>query len=377
MPLSRVPRPPDLTRVRAVLGATPRNEQPDGDSSGVASGVAAVVPAIVPDPDAASSDRGWVPDAPALSLAAQRGRSDHRSRVRKRVVADLEDVEDPGGREGGEAIAGGEGDLGGDLGLLDAQLRRARRPGLLTMPEELRAGRIHVSSAAIVAMLALIVAVGCAFLLRILWAERAAQAPPVAPGVVSTRGADRPSAAAPPGGVTITTGTESTDAGAGAVAASQLVVHVVGQVLRPGLVRLKGGARVADAIEAAGGATKAADLSGLNLARPVVDGEQVVVPKPGEVPVPVGGLGAGPGGAGGAVGGSGGSAGAGGAAGLVNLNTAGLAEFDTLPGVGPVLAQRILDWRTEHGRFSSVDELREVSGIGDTLLGRLRTKVTV
>ncbi|MEO7132511.1 MAG: ComEA family DNA-binding protein, partial [Dermatophilaceae bacterium] len=70
-------------------------------------------------------------------------------------------------------------------------------------------------------------------------------------------------------------------------------------------------------------------------------------------------------------------AGAGGAAGLVNLNTAGLAEFDTLPGVGPVLAQRILDWRTEHGRFSSVDELREVSGIGDTLLGRLRTKVTV
>jgi competence protein ComEA len=152
-----------------------------------------------------------------------------------------------------------------------------------------------------------------------------------------------------------------------------LVVHVVGQVAKPGLVRLKAGARVADAIESAGGATRAADLEAMNLARALVDGEQVFVPKPGEQPPAV----AGPQVPGGSTAGDGSGSVGGSATGSVNLNTADLNALDSLPGVGPVLAQRIVDWRTEHGRFTSVEELGEVSGIGDKLLSQLRPKVTV
>ena len=136
-----------------------------------------------------------------------------------------------------------------------------------------------------------------------------------------------------------------------------------GQVAHPGLVPLPAGARVADAIRAAGGALQTADLAGVNLARILVDAEQVVVPKPGEwVPSSSGGAPTG--------GGSG-------SGGLVNLNAATLSDLDGLPGIGPVLAQRILDWRTEHQRFSSIDELGEVPGIGPKLLAQLRSKVRV
>lgn len=158
-----------------------------------------------------------------------------------------------------------------------------------------------------------------------------------------------------------------------ATAAAEVVVHVVGRVRRPGVVRLPFGSRVQQAVAAAGGALGSADLSQVNLARPLVDGEQVVVPRPGEVTAPVGaGSGAGsvPGGQGSAP-----AATAGGQP--VNLNTASLTELDGLPGVGPVLAQRILDWRAANGRFTSVDELTEVSGIGDAVLGRLRPLVQV
>jgi competence protein ComEA len=119
---------------------------------------------------------------------------------------------------------------------------------------------------------------------------------------------------------------------------------------------------------------RSADLNNLNLARVVADGEQIVVPKPGEiVPAAVS-----PGGPGSGSGPSGqGSTGGGSAGGLVDLNTADAAALDSLPGVGPVLSQRILDWRTEHGRFSSVDELGEVSGIGDKLLAQIGPKVRV
>ncbi|MBM6400303.1 ComEA family DNA-binding protein [Phycicoccus sonneratiae] len=157
----------------------------------------------------------------------------------------------------------------------------------------------------------------------------------------------------------------SSSTGTPAGSVTVLVVHVVGQVRRPGLQRLPPGSRVSDAVDAAGGATKAADLSALNLARLLVDGEQVRVPKPGEVVT--GGAGA----AGG--GGSGGGASAGGAA--VSLSTADVTALDGLPGIGPVLAQRIVDWRTEHGRFTSVDELAEVSGIGEKVLAQLRPLV--
>jgi competence protein ComEA len=148
---------------------------------------------------------------------------------------------------------------------------------------------------------------------------------------------------------------------------ARLLVHVAGRVGDPGVVELPAGARVGDAVTAAGGADDDADLSAVNLARPVGDGEQVYVPAVGEEPPPP---------AGGAVGSGaapepdGGSAG-GSAGGTVDLNTATLAELQTLPGVGPVLAQRILDWRTEHGSFASVDELNEVSGIGDATLAEI------
>lgn len=138
-----------------------------------------------------------------------------------------------------------------------------------------------------------------------------------------------------------------------------VVVHVVGQVQQPGVVTLPDGSRVADAVDAAGGAGPEADMSAVNLARVLVDGEQVVVPRPGEVITPVSGAGAGTGG------------------GLLNLNVADVGALDGLPGIGPVLAQRIVDWRTEHERFSAVEELTEVSGIGPALLEGVRDLVTV
>lgn len=140
-----------------------------------------------------------------------------------------------------------------------------------------------------------------------------------------------------------------------------VVVHVVGQVASPGLITLASGARVADAVEAAGGALDGADLSGVNLARIVVDGEQIVIPLPGEAIAPPPGAVV-PGGAGG---------------GLVDLNSADAATLDGLPGIGPVLAERIVAWRTENGPFSSVDQLGEVSGIGPAVLDKVRDLVRV
>lgn len=152
-------------------------------------------------------------------------------------------------------------------------------------------------------------------------------------------------------------------AGAGAV----VVVDVSGKVREPGLQRLPAGSRVADALRAAGGVSPGTDTEGLNRARLLVDGEQVVVGAPPAV--------AGPGAAGGpgAVGSGGAAAGA--AAAPVGLNTATLEQLDTLPGVGPVLAQHIIDYRTQHGGFRSVDELREVNGIGDRRFADLQNLV--
>lgn len=191
--------------------------------------------------------------------------------------------------------------------------------------------------------------------------------PPVA-GASLVAGASGPaegeSASAAAGGA----GAEDSGAAAPEVGGA-VVVHVVGQVNAPGVVRLTSGARVADAVAAAGGAAAGAALAAVNLARVVEDGEQIVVPAPGEV-VP-GAAAAGDGaGSGGAVTGAQGTT-------LVDLNTADAAELEALPGIGPVLAQRIVDWRTEHTRFTAVEELGEVAGIGDTLLGRLRDLVQV
>jgi competence protein ComEA len=139
-------------------------------------------------------------------------------------------------------------------------------------------------------------------------------------------------------------------------AASSIVVSVVGLVARPGLVTLSEGARVADALREVGGPSPGADLGALNLARRLADGEQIYV----GVPTPPGGEPA---------------SGTPGSADKVDLNTATLAELDTLPGVGPVTAQRILDWRTEHGQFDSVDQLREIDGIGPSRFEKLQELV--
>ncbi|MBB5115699.1 ComEA family DNA-binding protein [Micromonospora echinospora] len=148
----------------------------------------------------------------------------------------------------------------------------------------------------------------------------------------------------------------------------QVVVAVAGKVRRPGLVRLPAGARLADAVEAAGGALPGVDVALLNPARKVTDGELILVgvtapPGPAAGPAAAG--------AGGAPGGPPAPAGP------VNLNTATLAQLDALPGVGPVLAQRILDHRDQHGGFRSVSDLRQVDGIGDARYEQLKELVTV
>ena len=140
----------------------------------------------------------------------------------------------------------------------------------------------------------------------------------------------------------------------------RLIVHVVGAVRRPGLYRLADGARIADALRRAGGATRRADLSLVNLAAPVSDGTQVVVP--GRVSPAAGGSATG-----------GGAAAA--AGGPVRLNTATIEQLDELPGVGPVTAQKIVDYREQHGAFSSVDDLDAIPGIGPARLEQLRELV--
>uniref|UniRef100_UPI0035A2348D helix-hairpin-helix domain-containing protein n=1 Tax=Streptomyces rishiriensis TaxID=68264 RepID=UPI0035A2348D len=163
---------------------------------------------------------------------------------------------------------------------------------------------------------------------------------------------------------------ESPDAtgppGPGGTAGAEIVVDVSGKVRKPGIHRLPAGSRVVDALDAAGGVRPGTNTDGLNRARFLVDGEQVVVGGP----APAGGVAAGAG----AGAGAGAAAGAGPAA-LVSLNTATVDQLDTLPGVGPVLAQHIVDYRAQHGGFRSVDELREVNGIGERRFADLRNLV--
>ncbi len=177
-------------------------------------------------------------------------------------------------------------------------------------------------------------------------------------------------------------GPAATPAPAPGAPAGPLVVSVVGKVARPGLVRVPDGARVADAVDAAGGALPGVDLSVLNLARRLGDGEQVAIgvrPAPDAQPTGApAGDGAASGGtaSGGAA--AGGTASDGAATGAkVNLNQATAEQLDALPGVGPVTARKILDWRTRNGRFSRVEQLREVDGIGERKFARLREAVTV
>lgn len=162
----------------------------------------------------------------------------------------------------------------------------------------------------------------------------------------------------------------SASPGAAMPAATGVYVHVAGAVRHAGLYRLEVGGRVADALALAGGFADDADRDAVNLARPVADGEQIVVPVAGAAGDASAAAAGGAGGAGGA--GAGGSTG-----GLIDLNTATKEQLDTLPRVGPAMADRIIAWRTENGRFTSVDDLLSVPGIGDKMLAALRDLVRV
>jgi len=227
--------------------------------------------------------------------------------------------------------------------------------------------RWAVAPGAVLAALAVVLAVILGAGARVWWVR--ARADPVVlrtvgPVSEAPAGTGPPVRPAGPAGGAPTVAAAAAATPPGPPATGWVVVDVVGQVRRPGLVRLPAGSRVADAVAAAGGAARGADMMRVNLARLLVDGEQVVLPRPGEaLPAPPAG---------------GGAAGAAGVpAGPLDLNAASETDLDALPGVGPVLAGRIVAWRAQHGRFTRVEELGEVSGIGDKLLAELRPLVRV
>jgi competence protein ComEA len=159
-----------------------------------------------------------------------------------------------------------------------------------------------------------------------------------------------------------------------ASAAPDLMVYVCGAVRRPGVVRLPAGARVCDALDLAGGPTARAELAAVNLAARLADGQQVVVPEraaAGATPAATGAAAAGPAAAGMAAV-TGASSGA-----LININTASPVELETLDGVGPATAQKIVDYRTERGGFTSIDEIKNVPGIGDAKFEAMKDSITV
>ncbi|MFB2586075.1 helix-hairpin-helix domain-containing protein [Herbiconiux liukaitaii] len=233
----------------------------------------------------------------------------------------------------------------------------------------------------------------------------AAQTGPAGSGQAGSGPAGSPPASAiPPGATGVAPagegGSVAGDTAGAEVGGSRasILVHLLGAVARPGVYELAEGSRAVDAVALAGGFTETADQSSLNLARILVDGEQVRVLAVGETPpvaAPGSGAGGGSGG-GGSAGGGGGSGGAGasvgggsgggasgggaggGAAGvLINLNAATALDLDTLPRIGPAMAERIISWRDENGPFSSVDDLLQITGIGDKTLESLRPLVTV
>ncbi|MDF1602078.1 helix-hairpin-helix domain-containing protein [Nocardioides sp. YIM 152315] len=244
---------------------------------------------------------------------------------------------------------------------------RRRRESPRLAPEALR-GRISLGPSQLL-VIALLVAIGLA--VTAWWVVRgdperleapgplSSSAAPLADATAASSSPDAPVAAGASAGAG-GTGDGAGDAAGDGVAdgAASVTVDVTGKVRKRGIVVLDAGARVVDAVEAAGGARSGVDLSSLNLARVLVDGEQVVVGRPTSAPVvapPSGG----PGGV------------------LVDLNTATQAELESLPEVGPVTAEAILSWRSEHGGFTAVDELLEVDGIGDATLAQLAPHVTV
>lgn len=235
--------------------------------------------------------------------------------------------------------------------------RRRLAPGRLVvglLPETLR-GPVGLGPAH-VAVVAVLVALGLG--VTCWWVVRGDAEP--APGRVDAAGSPVTGSDASPAALAPPAPTGAPAADGAPPSAGTVTVDVAGKVRRPGIAVLDAGARVVDALEAAGGARRGVDLSPINLARVLVDGEQILV---GEAARPA------------AASAPGAAAPAAGA--LVNLNTATVAELELLPEVGPVTAQAIVTWREEHGGFTAVQELLEVDGIGDKTLATITPHVTV
>jgi competence protein ComEA len=276
------------------------------------------------------------------------------------------------------------GDWGADLGgppLAGPPAGGVRRllagagdPGLTWSGPQAR-WAVPAAAAAAVALVALLV-VGMVLLPVMRGSSGGAVAPgpegsgPTAQSVAQSVAQALPTAAAPAVGLAAATPSPSAPA-------EGYRVYVVGQVRRPGVVSLPAGSRVEDALDAAGGATSGADLTVINLARKLVDGEQITVVKPGEKPPAPEADPSADRGSGAADSGAAGAGGAATASDPVDLNTATTAEFDTLPGIGPVMAARIVAWRQENGGFKTVDDLNEISGVGDATMAKLRPLVKV
>lgn len=164
-----------------------------------------------------------------------------------------------------------------------------------------------------------------------------------------------------------------------------VVAHIIGQVQQPGVYELPAKSRVKDLVEAAGGLTDAAVLTGVNLARVVNDGEQIHIPTQQEIDsgaftggaAQAGGAGAGGGGGGGGGSGGGGSGGSGSGEGKINLNTATVEQLQQLPRIGPATAQKIVEWRSKNGGFKSIEDLLEIPGIGDKTVQNIASQVSV
>jgi competence protein ComEA len=290
---------------------------------------------------AAVRERGSIPDTPVRPAAWW---SPH-GHTHIRAVPDLDGDEAECERED---VSGSSGPAP-TMARMPGRHASRRTPWSLGVPDAVR-GRVALGAGQ-VAVVAVLAVVGLA--LTCWWLVRSAGHEVVAPTALTT---PRDALATPhPGGAD---GGVAVSPSAGARA--KVVVDVAGKVRRPGIAVLRQGARVIDALRAAGGARPGVDLGGLNLARVLIDGEQVVVGQPtaagpvasvtGSTP-PV--------------------------TGLVNINTADQTTLESLPDVGPVTAQAIMTWRTQHGGFSSVDQLLDVDGIGDATLAKLTPYVTI
>ncbi|MFF8269045.1 helix-hairpin-helix domain-containing protein [Streptomyces sp. NPDC016562] len=297
-----------------------------------------------PDPAGPSGRRAAHPEPDGVRLRAEAllGGS---SPPRAVVEAGVEPHAPP---EGAAGLSSGDA-----AGLSSGDARRLAVRERLPLWLQARCGMEPRTVAAVAVVL--VAAVG--FAAQQFWSAR--PGPVTAPAVVAPGPAPPPALAAAGAGATGATGAPGAGAGAGAGAggaAVRIVVDVSGKVLRPGVLRLPAGSRVEDALAAAGGVRPGTDTTGLNRARVLVDGEQVWVGGPAPPP-------------------PGGPVGGGSGAGPLSLGTATVAQLDGLPGVGPVLAQHIVDFRTARGGFRSVEELRQVTGIGERRFADLRKLV--